>query len=506
MAGKKATKPANATVLDAMMDDLGNHRIEELIRNDVHQSHHRPSPLVYTPSRNSSKQSQKRREDDIDSKRLSEQYRDAIASGLFDDDDAAGVSGLDPLDGGNAHRIPLGRSHNENQAHGAMGASSTRPKYDPSQPTYKRSKSGVGSVVVSRRPDGLPDGLRLSSLGGIIPDGGEVRRWGSGRQTSPTHHINNPILSRPAGRGRPVPAKGSLPGQPAQTARSGCAPDRFTPNPLQINKTGPEFPIQQPNRNTGQTSGELVKPGKAQTSSLHPVVTTPSEARVSIPISTPQSTPKHLAHKASNSRHQEPGTKHPLSRASSRLPPHLRKASASQATASNSRADSPRSLSQSTETTAQAMGSDQNNIGCRQTGLDAGEIFLQQSVLVLHQCGADNKPLKGRIVLYELADAAIGVWELTTEDKKASRGDIRELLEVLANGSTAYFRRRPEGGSVRSDPLRFSSVNEAEYFMKEVNFRRGQYSRSCDKIYLDTSVQLPPVQDTTTRRETDGYT
>lgn len=57
---------------------------------------------------------------------------------MFDDDDAAGVSGLDPLDGGNAHRInnyvtgpPLGQRSNGSQSYNAIGPLSTRPTYDP---------------------------------------------------------------------------------------------------------------------------------------------------------------------------------------------------------------------------------------------------------------------------------------------------------------------------------------------------------------------------------------
>jgi hypothetical protein len=63
---------------------------------------------------------------------------DAIENGWFDDDDAAGVSGLDTLDGGNAHRISnqatrasFGQLRNSNRAHDAMGTYSQRPKYDP---------------------------------------------------------------------------------------------------------------------------------------------------------------------------------------------------------------------------------------------------------------------------------------------------------------------------------------------------------------------------------------
>ncbi|KAI2630053.1 hypothetical protein GGS21DRAFT_492160 [Xylaria nigripes] len=160
MAGSESKQVNQA--LEEMMADLGNHRMEELAVDEpsAYASYGRLKPLGNAMSANVLMKPA------------------AIRENCFNDDDAAGVKGLDTLDGGNAHRLkrlmgtglyaptpPPPRTH--------------KSRYNPSQPTYGRS-----SRQKADRPYLDTENLQVSRLGGVIPDGGDVKRWDSGKYTT----------------------------------------------------------------------------------------------------------------------------------------------------------------------------------------------------------------------------------------------------------------------------------------------------------------------------------
>ncbi|KAI1756023.1 hypothetical protein F4782DRAFT_550005 [Xylaria castorea] len=463
MSESKLTAPAKAAVLDAMMNDLGNHRIEELV------SCHKPAPILNTSS---VKKPNQPRNGDAHRNSPAQDWNAAVADG-FNDDDADGVSGLDPLDNGNAHRLSSWQLRSDKNRTFDTNRVSNRPKYDPSQPTYRKG-TPKGYPNMDRSPNGMSrhsstsnGNPHVSSLGGIVPDGGEVKRWDSGRPLNATHHIHNPILNLPAGRGRPVSGqRGSPLGQPARTAGSGHGRGGRLPNPLHMNGNSRDAPTQQPQEVAGRGRGVPTQPQRLQLTG-----TSCAASRTStIGLPTPEAigSPVHDA---------------------SWVPPHLRGTGGSRSPASQSpilsRQTSPR-------------------LNDKIPTLDAREVFLQEDVLVLPQCGM-KKPARGKIVVYELLDAPVGIWELIIEDEqKVTRGDLRELLEVLPDGSRVFLRRGPSGPVV-SDPLRFSTVDEAKTFMNEVNLRRDQFSRSSEEVYIESTTEWP-VQDGIACRTTSDFT
>ncbi|KAI8950673.1 hypothetical protein F4801DRAFT_602084 [Xylaria longipes] len=460
MSGNNFAAPAKATVLDAMMNDLGNNRIEELVQDDDQQSRNKPAPSFNTSSGANLTRS---RNGAARCNGPAQKWNSAVADG-FNDDDAAGVSGLDPLDNGNAHRLSSGQFRSDKILTFDTNRTSKRPKYDPSQPTYRKGTPKAHPNIdrspngTSRYPNASNGNPHVSSLGGIVPDGGEVRRWDSGRLLNATLHIDNPILNRPAGRGRPVPDQtGSPSGHPAQTAGSGHGRSGRLPNPLHLNGNSQDAPTQQPQEGVGRGRGILAQAQLFQMSNTTTIG------------------PRGLEAQDSSIRD------------ASWVPPHLRRAGQSPA-------------SQSPVISRQASPQSNNKIPT----LDAREVFLQEDVLVLPQC-VGNKPVKGKIVVYELLDEPVGIWELIIEDEqKVIRGNLRELLEVLSDGSRAFLRRA-NGGRVVSDPLRFSTVDETKSFMNEVNLRRDQFSRSSGTVYTETTIEWP-VQNGAPRKTTSEPT
>ncbi|TGJ82876.1 hypothetical protein E0Z10_g5879 [Xylaria hypoxylon] len=497
MVGNDSTRPVDALVLAAMMDDLGNHRIEEFARDDEPVPRHRLASSVNASSRT---RPAPPRNSGAHRNGLSEMYHAAIKDGHFDDDDAAGVKGLDPLDGGNAHRLerttrqPFGQLRNVVQAYNATGTPK-RPKYDPCQPTYRKDKlksmdpNTKYPPRVSHRPDASTRAAsRVSSLGGIGPDGGEIKRWDSGRPANTACRVDRLTPNRPVGRGSPVSSPKTFPSvQSAQTAGRGHGRGEPPPNSSDISQNA----LQKPHM-VGWGRGRLSHPGKSAVNGSRPVGATASEPQPQRSASLSQASPIDLASKAAPKICREASEA-----GHSWTPPHLRKTSRSQSADSQGPNISRRASPQLRQVATEATVLDRVKTVSKITRLDARAIFLEDNVWVLEQYGAENKPVSGRVVIYELLDAPVGVWELTLEgNKKVTRGDVRELLEGLTYGSLAYLRRHPQGSQVRSTPLRFSDIGGANNFVNEVNLRRDQYASSSEAIHTETSVELSQAQCT----------
>ncbi|KAI1632676.1 hypothetical protein F4809DRAFT_656108 [Biscogniauxia mediterranea] len=148
--------------LAAMIADLGLERVEVLARDDADIATYRPSV----------KSTQALAPGPVEpSNPLASAYHDAIQQGAFDDDDSRAVRHLDPLDGGNAHRLNRSRHpRHGNQRSTPVFARRIR-RYDPFNPGF-RARPRPTTVIK------IPDGSQaVGSLGGLIPPGGAVRCW-----------------------------------------------------------------------------------------------------------------------------------------------------------------------------------------------------------------------------------------------------------------------------------------------------------------------------------------
>ncbi|KAI1475170.1 hypothetical protein F4774DRAFT_414179 [Daldinia eschscholtzii] len=161
-------------VSDAMMDDLGNGRLEELARDGDEGRRQNRQPirinlntLLAQPSKSPSADG-----------RIA-QWNDAVYEGVFEDSDYHAVKGLDSLDNGNAHRLNRATTTVEHEGGGNVSSHKNRhlnshsksntPKYDPLNPGYIKKPKQPSQP--------LQPGYREASLGGILPPGAEVKRW-----------------------------------------------------------------------------------------------------------------------------------------------------------------------------------------------------------------------------------------------------------------------------------------------------------------------------------------
>lgn len=315
-------------------------------------------------------------------------------------------------------------------------------------------------------------GPRVSSLGGIVPEGAEVRRWNSGRPTDGVHHVDNPSLTCPAGRERPASSGQDSPrGLPAQIVGRD---DGFGGQHLKHLQTPIQLPKEGVNIDKGKSAQSHRSSASEAVASVHPTVHASKRLPVIDETLATGCAPNY---------------------ATSWLPPHLRKTSGYQPASSQSHTVTQQVSSQLSEATPEVSVLSENSIR-KLTTLHAREIFYQKDVRVFRQGGADSKPSNGRIVLYELLNSPDGIWELTIDDKKVIRGDIRNLQEMLTDGSKAFIRRINKG-RVQSDHIRFTDINEAKIFKNEVNFRRSQYAPS-PSTHAETIIELSPVNDAVT--------
>ncbi|GAP84610.2 hypothetical protein SAMD00023353_1101390 [Rosellinia necatrix] len=463
----------NITALAAMMDDLGNHRIEELIDDEPRS---RPALLFNTPGAAGSRHPRKK---NAPLSELAKMYHAAIADGEFNDAESAEASGLDPLDNGNAHR--LGRATRQpfeqlqsNQPHNTRGIP---PRYNPIKPTYYQGTR-------SRKPAPNTD-HRLSSLGGIIPNGGEAKRWDTGRPKTADSHIGGPIMNLPAGRGRAVHADGGFPLRAVHG--QGLVDQDVSTQKLQ--------------QGAGRGRGKPTQPQQSSMNGSRPVNAATHKPGPPRPVSPPHARPEVFSKTIQSIASQTHEAGDSSNRATSRMLPHLRKASESPSTAAQVPPTSFQPLLQLSKATSEANASEKPpNFGAVVTP-DAREVFFQGNILVADQCGGGGRLEGGRIIVYEPTNMPVGLWELKIENKKLSKGDIRQLLLVLTTGSTALLRRYDGIHPVRSTALQFPNIQEAKNFMEEVNVRIGQYAGSSEPIYTETTVELSLTQDTVGRTE-----
>ncbi|KAI8633582.1 hypothetical protein F5Y19DRAFT_489037 [Xylariaceae sp. FL1651] len=449
MDGGSSNVPADPRVLAAMMDDLGNHRLEELAKDDGGNSKHR-SYRFTGPA-----QPQNR---DPKSDRIARSYRNAIEQGLFEDDDAAGVSGLDTLDSGNAHRV------HRPPPHKAL-------KYDPAQPITHRNQTKKPNTKTVHQPlasqfvnTSLSSGYTVSPLGAIVPAGVEVKRWASGHatkgvQTSMSTNASGQRRDVSAQQTTPIP---SLPGlaKPAQSAGSGHEREISSKQQYlreQLPKTishgrGQSYQRQKNNSSpNGIASGLLPNVSIGSTSqSVQPqdhALKLTSDQRLNLPKAhppSPKGTHAVITHDRNGHVHNTPTPKAPVT-------------------------------------------------------------HLKMEVLVHQHVGAEHKHLRGIIAIYDSFEASTVIWELTVVGESVTKGDIRELLDAQQIGSMVLFRRcalSTGDASVRIVSLRLESVAEAKHLTDKINSLMRRYANSAEAIYAESFERLSPEVEN--RDERDG--
>ncbi|ORY69019.1 uncharacterized protein BCR38DRAFT_482495 [Pseudomassariella vexata] len=216
-----------ATILDAMMDDLGDGRMEDLARDNRRDRHF--DPILKSTTKSVASNGGPKTEN-----LGAQMWQNAVAENLFHDDDALGVQGLDSIADGNLHRL---RREQSGPARGGFGAGSSRGGFhgSGSLPGFGRGRGELRHQIDrmlkntvydpanpnagrGRAPRLCPNSERsnepsfgVTSLGGLPPPGAMVKRWKPGRGVS-----NNAAgHSTPTGVGRgppfPLPARPTTP-------------------------------------------------------------------------------------------------------------------------------------------------------------------------------------------------------------------------------------------------------------------------------------------------------
>ncbi|KAI0836683.1 hypothetical protein F5Y06DRAFT_298369 [Hypoxylon sp. FL0890] len=540
--GKASEQHPEDDVRAAMMYDLGDHRLEELAtdgddgrsrRHQNFQAEHRPAPM------------QQRRDGPIHP--AVSRWTNAISEGVFDDDDARAVRGLDTLDNGNAHRrgatsnIPTNvgeqnrriQNPQHEQAHGAVHREIRQtPRYNPAKPGYP-----TGHTTSKPRRFGKPldQGLREALLGGLIPPGGEVKRWDPSGPTHPTATDNTPGIGRGAGRGvgRGVPITGPQQAQPEFGGRGRGAPQRLQQPSFRAVRPGhshasattrqsPEahnpatkVPIPRPSTTRPPTAG----PSTILSPTTGPLTARPTAAGPSTtrsPIAGPSTTrPKVMNSKATNipsvavSQHdtgvtsgisggmsgrvpeQTSGSgakisgiytvEQPNQSGSSNLPPHLRR--------------TPRQTPPQATESVPTISSQQVQIsgnGQTQSAVhpELGKVIFREEVRAVLEVGK-GQYMPGQISLYENTHEGTVIWEISITDGRVLRGDIRSCLPAYSYLSTTHLRRLDGLGSeVRSSQIKFRNIPTASMFDELVNRHR---------IRLDDHTK-PKLKETLTEK------
>ncbi|KAI0206103.1 hypothetical protein F4808DRAFT_455590 [Astrocystis sublimbata] len=278
MAKKRSLTPSEAGVRDAMMSDLGNHRNEDFITDEKPKNRPRPqredwqwqqaASILKTARTKASTRPNSSTQALTRPSSSTQAWKAAAASG-FDDDDAAAVKGLDQLDNGNSHRLSSsGQTRSDSHRSTNSGPKPTGHTYNPGQPTYPRGPKKPRLTVdrstngTSRHSSTSNKSPHVSPLGGIIPDGGEVKRWDSAR-VSKKARIENPMLGRPTSQ-PPMPQDRST-----LTTDGGHGRNGHIPNPLNMNGTRRDDPTQRTLESVGRGPVPSAQHEQTQVTATH---------------------------------------------------------------------------------------------------------------------------------------------------------------------------------------------------------------------------------------------
>ncbi|KAK7750535.1 hypothetical protein SLS62_007511 [Diatrype stigma] len=418
---------------DAMMDDLGLGRVEELATDEQRRDRHPPP----RPQPSTTQRSHTPRSTQVAA--AAQSFNDAIKDGLFHDDDYQAVQNLDTIADGNLHR--------ENRARGHNGQSSSKagfrpdelprsvrrpvPTYDPEFPTYHGRPKGPKRLGQNSGPrasasgGNVPNknnnkpGTRVSSLGGIVPDGVPVKLWEPTKKVAAPKRTEFKRANDMPGSGPPTtrppvqPQAGRASGSGArQHPQDDGAPDRPNHNRLYNHLM------------KGQPFKEATKSPDAFQSDTAPVLQ-----------------PKHIATVTNGHRKD-----------------------------------------QKVKTVAPAKGIQRATplqVGPSTTALEAREVFFQHSVRVRKV--VDNKMvfIPGKTSIYGVAEQSVAVWELIMDQEEVIREDIRKLTGCFRTLTTSTIRCRDgPKGPIEAYDLVFETSEGAEELIKVINDQTKFWAQS----------------------------
>ncbi|KAI1653918.1 hypothetical protein F4813DRAFT_399593 [Daldinia decipiens] len=386
-------READQRIMDAMMNDLGNTRLEELAR-DTDEDRRRSRQTFQVNRRPLSTQ----REERPSANDPAAGWKNAFNEGLFNDSDYHAVKDLDSLDDGNAHRLNRvaakpgigggGNPAGYNSRPLAFTSKGNVPTYDPLNPGYFKKPKQLSQP--------LPPGHRETSLGGIVPPGVEVRRWDSKR----AEQAGNPV--------------------------------HFTPMP-NIPGTRRVTPVQVRSQRL-PTPGVL---GRGAPLRLQPSLMPHEQTNTLLPH---QRRPAGLVHNT---------------------------------------------LDQSGET--HVTGGNLIQTATLKLGR---VIFRDEDVAIMLVVGLDEFS-PGQVSLHERPNGAV-IWNLSINNGRATRGDIRLCLQPFQYGSSVHLRRQDnEASDVRSSQIRFGSISTAQKFEGVVKSCRKQQENSRIPILMEKSESEP---------------
>ncbi|KAI1140126.1 hypothetical protein F5Y05DRAFT_424062 [Hypoxylon sp. FL0543] len=588
--GNASEQLAQEAAMNDEMFDLGNHRLEELAtdagntrtgrRRQEIQVEHRPAP------------SQPRQHGLIHPGAA--RWNSAVHEDVFDDDDRRVVSGLDSLDDGNAHRrsaASVTRTNGSQQSrpsqnirsqedYGGMNREIRQSShYNAENPGYTRSNRKRGQWAQASEPD-----AEQTSLGGLVPPGGVVRRWdrsGSAHPGATNSGATDPGTAEnmPGGGpgGNPGAASRARIGRPQQAPISGGR-DPGTPiggthlAPLESGGGGSRGASQRSTRATfrginpghvraGATTWNSLTDDSPRSAARSPTAISPA-TRPNVVNSIATSIPSMVAsqrntgeisgrssdtagrvpEQASASGAETPGvvtTEQPnQSNGSNYLAPHLRATPSQSAefaapttsrqaqTSSNGQPQSVTSLEQSDQSygsndplpdlrrtpgqiplqtagSATAIANQEvQSSGNTQTqsiaSSELGRVIYRQEVSAELSSGHDKRR-PGHVTIYEHAYEDTLVWEISTDDGRRLRGDVRSCIRLLPFGSNVYLRRQDDASSpIRSSALKFPDIPLVQQFAKFVTYHMKQLAdRTKPKLketLIDSSCELDASQ------------
>ncbi|KAI1370569.1 hypothetical protein F4677DRAFT_465066 [Hypoxylon crocopeplum] len=500
-------------ILDAMMADLGNDRLEELATDN---SSGRPRGRQNPPADHHSTPMQQG--GGRGSNPLAGDWKSAFDRGEFQDDDYHQVKNLDSLDDGNAHRQNRG-PHAPGRAYGGNGAARSRQipnaasqavgptanngakrmfrVYDPSNPGYPKNSNRQSSQP-------LGNGYTQTAHGIVLQPGQEVKRWdpkqaGPSGTSSPSVTVSQtagmgPSVGRSAGYGallsvglqqaaRMSGGGGGGGGGPQGARESsmavaqGYTPSSAVQRQLPIQQPGVPSPTLTVQRHAGQATQGSVALSGATTDAK--ILGTGTSGKPLLP-------------------HQRRGPYVPNVVLEPKMPdptPQIPKPLTVR----------PKTISTPAATSA-PTGSEGNVLSNRLAQgiapFEPGRVLFQGRADVILIVGQDKGETGARASVYEQnSQGGIVVWEVVGDDGRVLRGDVRLCLSLCNMGSSVHLRRQDHPASaVRSTHIRFLTIPMADGLAKLLNHHKMRQLVSQEPRFEETlegsrSVeQLPCTQ------------
>ncbi|KAI0134370.1 hypothetical protein BJ170DRAFT_591349 [Xylariales sp. AK1849] len=528
-----------ARIHAAMMDDLGNNRMEEFAKDDPRGprlgSFHHPISSRHGPEYTASAQVPRTINPDANA------WAAAVAAGAFQDDDARGVGGLDNIADGRLHAI---RREQQQSARGGFGGGGGRGGYNNADitaqirkatrssesydPAHRQPYAPIRGNRGRRRFTPMNDTYHLTDLGGLLPPGAETRRWANNQQggtsclnavrtpspdqprfasaihPEPEAQGTRPYQPRPAPVSRPITTNTIATNQP-ETTESQLAPPRAPVSSVntatasaaahlqhskeQASATAPTIPSHLRSTSHQDGAGTRVPPHMRNTSQQSTAATAvPPNQRTSATIRSETPT---------ISLHMRAASPTPIT--SSTVPPHMRRTPSISALAVAQPAKPPQATSQvcaasSATTNARSsqvvLKASPNSVNTEGSQPDLRIHFAADVAVGRMTTYGDTEYDPGRTFLYDYPNRQVVIWELRMEDGHVIRDDVRVIEDIWSLGSTAIVRRKDSPtDKIRTTPFRANSMAMVDRLRGEIKLQQSRLAASRDPIYPFTDSQ-----------------